>query len=90
MRARLASVLLIAPLIQACAADGTLLPATTKVLDKMPRVQNSTKAPCWLQRQIAAQNSYVDTIKAQAEAVYKAPCDVDPPKKHPAKVASAQ
>lgn len=56
----------------------------------MPRVQNSTEAPCWLQRQIAAQNSYVDTIKAQAEAVYKAPCDVDPPKKHPAKVASAQ
>jgi len=85
MRAKLASVLLIVPLIQACAADGTLLPATTKVLDDLPKVQNSTKAPCWLQRQIAAQNSYVTTIRDKQEVVFKAPCDTD---KAEAKVAS--
>ena len=55
----------------------TQLPATTKVLDELPRVQNSTKAPCWLQEQIAAQNSYVDTIREKQEKVYRAPCKTD-------------
>lgn len=50
------------------------------MLDDLPRVQNSTKAPCWLQEQIAAQNSYVDTIKEKKETVYRAPCKVDQPK----------
>lgn len=77
MRARLASGLLIALLLPACAGTETPLPVTTKVLDDLPRVQNSTKAPCWLQQQIAAQNSYVDTIRDGSERVYKAPCDVD-------------
>ena len=52
----------------------------------MPRVQNSPKAPCWQQQQIAAQNAYVDTIKSKSDVVYKAPCDID--KKTPAVVAS--
>ena len=43
----------------------------------MPRVQNSSKSPCWQQKQIAAQNSYVDTIKDKAEKVYHAPCEAD-------------
>jgi hypothetical protein len=43
----------------------------------MPRVQNSSKSPCWQQKQIAAQNSYVDTIKDKAEKVYRAPCEAD-------------
>ena len=77
MRARLASVLLTALLMQACAASETPLPATTKVLDDLPRIQNATKAPCWQQRQIAAQNSYLATIKERSEIVLKAPCDVD-------------
>ena len=58
----------------------TQLPATTKVLDELPRVQNSTKAPCWLQEQIAAQNSYVDTIREKQEKVYRAPCKAEPGK----------
>jgi hypothetical protein len=49
----------------------------------MPRVDNSTKAPCWQQKQIAAQNSYVQSIKLQKEVVYKAPCEIDKPKPEP-------
>ena len=79
-----AAVLLLVPLLQACAGPETPLPATTKILDGMPRVHNSTKAPCRLQIEIAAQNSYVDTVMTKREIVYKAPCEVDP--KRPVRV----
>lgn len=81
-----ASALLLLLLLPACADSATRLPATTKVLDELPRVQNSPKSPCWQQEQIAAQNSYVDTIKSQKDVAYKAPCKVDKPS--PAVVAS--
>lgn len=84
MRFPKASALLLLPLLTACAGKETLLPATTKVIDELPRVQNSPKAPCWQQEQIAAQNSYVDAIKTKQDVVYKAPCRVDP---KPAQVA---
>ncbi len=58
----------------------TQLPGTTKLLDEVPRVQNSPRSPCWQQEQIAAQNSYFETIKAKKEVVYQAPCKVDKPK----------
>ena len=61
----------------ACAGSETPLPATTKLLDDLPRVENSTKSPCWQQEQIARQNSYLATIKDKREVVYKAPCRVD-------------
>lgn len=61
-----------------CAGAATQLPETTELLDKLPRVENSTKSSCWQQRQIAAQNSYVDSIKAKKSIVYKPPCEVDP------------
>jgi hypothetical protein len=64
----------------ACALGETPLPGTTKILDEMPRVDNSTKAPCWMQKAVAAQNSYVDSIKQKREIVYAAPCVVDKPK----------
>lgn len=54
--------------------------ATTKLIDDAPRVQNSPRSPCWQQEQIAAQNSYFDTIKNNKETVYQAPCKVDKPK----------
>lgn len=67
-------------LLGGCAAKTeTPLPATTKVLDALPRVENSTKAPCRMQEQVAAQNSYLATIKAGKEIVYKAPCQTDKP-----------
>jgi len=46
----------------------------------MPRVYNSKSAPCRLQKEIAAQNSYVDTVLTKREMVYKAPCEIDPKK----------
>ena len=49
-------------------------PATIELLREMPRVQNSPRAPCWLQEQIAAQNSYVDAITKGRRVVYVAPC----------------
>ncbi|MBK8161544.1 MAG: hypothetical protein IPK59_23305 [Rhodospirillaceae bacterium] len=75
----LKSLALLSPLA-GCAQTETPLPGTSKLLDELPRVQNSTKAPCWMQEQVAAQNSYVDSIKAKKEVVYQAPCKVDQPK----------
>lgn len=70
-----------------CADSATLLPGTTKLLDELPRVANSTKAPCRLQKEIAAQNSYLATIREKKEIVYVAPCVVD---KAPEQKASPQ
>lgn len=67
-------------MIPACADPSTQLPGTSIQLDKLPRVDNSREAPCWQQKQVAAQNSYIDTIKSNKEAVYKAPCEVEPKK----------
>lgn len=66
-------------LLGGCSESATLLPGTTKLIDEMPRVANSTKAPCRLQKEIAAQNSYIATIKEKKEIVYVAPCVVDKP-----------
>lgn len=76
MQWKRASALLIALALPACADWSTQLPATTKVLDDLPRVENSTKSPCWQQRQIAKQNAYVDTIRGKKDVSYQAPCDV--------------
>lgn len=53
----------------------------------MPRVSNSTKSPCWQQEQIAAQNSYLDSIKQKRDVVYKPPCRVDRPSAKPPKTS---
>lgn len=76
MPQKLALALLSALGLSGCAGLSTPLPATTKLLDDLPRVENSTKSPCWQQRQIAAQNSYLATIKEKREVVYKASCDL--------------
>lgn len=73
-----ASALLPLLLLTACADSATQLPATTRIIDELPRVSNSPKSPCWQQEQIAAQNSYVDAIKTKQDVVYKPPCKVDP------------
>lgn len=80
MRPILAAVLPLALLTGGCPGNVTQLPGTTELLDKLPKVENSTKSPCWQQEQIAAQNSYVASIKLKKKVVYKAPCIVDPPK----------
>jgi hypothetical protein len=76
--------------LQGCALWGseTPLPASTKLLDAVPRVSNSPKSPCWQQREIAKQNAFFKAQETKAEVVFQAPCDVDKPP--PAKVASAE
>ena len=78
---RPSSVLLLPLLLltSGCVDGAIQLPGTTKLLDDLPKVNNSPKAPCWQQKQIAAQNSYLATIKAKKTVVYKAPCVLDPP-----------
>ncbi len=75
-----ASALLIALLIPACADQSTPPPATSILLEKLPRVDNSRESPCWQQKQIAAQNSYIATIQSNKETVWKAPCEAEPKK----------
>lgn len=78
MRLTKALALLTSLALAGCKGLGeTPLPETSLILDRLPVVENSTKSPCWQQRQIAAQRSYVDTVKAKKETVYAAPCDVD-------------
>ena len=79
MRYKPASALLIALLLPACGGKETPALGTTKLLDELPRVSNSTAAPCRMQKEVASQNSYLATIKEQREVVYKAPCEVDKP-----------
>jgi len=64
-------------LIGGCWDSVTQLPGTTKLIDDLPRVANSTAAPCRMQREVAAQNSYIASIQEQKAVTYKAPCDVD-------------
>ncbi len=62
-----------------CAAKETPGPGTTnKLLDELPRVGAHPRDTCETQRLVAAQNSYVDTIREGTELIYKAPCDIDP------------
>lgn len=77
-------LLLLASLATAgCAGSSTQVPATTEILKELPRVSNSRAAPCRLQREVAAQNSYLATVEAGKVIVYQAPCDVDPKPKAP-------
>lgn len=77
MQLQKASALLIALLIPACADPSTPPPATSILLEKLPRVDNSRESPCWQQKQIAAQNSYIATIQSNKETVWKAACEVE-------------
>lgn len=78
MRFNLALVLLASLAMSGCAGQSTQLPGTTRLLDELPRVANSRAAPCRMQKEVAAQNSYLASIKEKREVVYKAPCDVEP------------
>lgn len=72
------AVLLIAASIQGCAGQSTQLPATSKQLENLPRVENSRSSPCWQQKQIAAQNSYLaSAIEKKDKPDYKAPCEIE-------------
>ena len=65
-------------------ACSILPPASThlasKTLDDLPRVHNTPLAPCRVQREIAAQTTYLASVARQlpADTVYAAPCDMLP------------
>ncbi len=79
--------------LSGCAMFGgeTPLPETRQLIGRLPTVENSTQSPCWQQRQIAAQRSYVDTVKTGKTVVWGAPCDVDkkPAQSRPAEVKTS-
>ena len=57
------------------------------MLDELPRVSNRRTLPCPVQKEIAQQNSYVDTVKQGKEVVYAAPCEIEKPKVQPVPAA---
>ena len=75
-----ARLLLSAALTLPLAACSTLIPGAPSkgVLDGLPLVENSDQSPCWQQRQIAMQHSFIDAAKGAKGAAYKGPCDWAP------------
>lgn len=72
-----ASVLLMALALTGCAEKSTQV-IGTKLIEELPIVENSRVSPCWQQKQIAAQRSYIDTVLTGKERVYKADCSDHP------------
>jgi hypothetical protein len=48
------------------------------VLEAVPKVEAHRSNPCWQQRQIAAQQSYIKTAETGKETVIAAPCAPTP------------
>ncbi len=44
------------------------------MLRGVPTVENSERSPCWQQRQIAAQRSYIDSVLTGKAKTYHADC----------------
>lgn len=67
------------PFLAACETLGIATKETppanvAEVLRDVPEVGNSSKSPCWQQRQIAAQRSYIDSAVGGAPKRYHADC----------------
>lgn len=80
MRAyKLATVLLLSPALAGClGALKSTQPLDPKLVEAIPRIDNSFSSPCWQQEQIAAQNSWIETVKTGKDVVYVAPCKSKP------------
>ena len=62
--------------------DQTPIPLTEAgALKAFRPITNSAKAPCAMQREVAAHNAVYDSLKQKKELVYRAPCDLAPSKK---------
>lgn len=76
--------ILIAPvLLAACSIlqpGGNEVPAASlkRLVENVPRVDNSPASPCWQQEQIAAQNAYLDAQLRGKAKPYVAPCKTKP------------
>lgn len=63
-----------------CAGQSIPTPLTEAgALAAFRPIANSRRAPCEMQREVAAHNSAYDTLQTGKEIAYKAPCDVDKP-----------
>ena len=83
MPTRLLAGLLILPL--AGCATQTPPPSNQAIASLLKPVPNYEKAPCWMQREWAQDNSRKASVETNGVVSYKAPCDVDPaPKAAPA------
>lgn len=84
--------LCLAPLLALLAGCSTPQPALidpVAVIKSVPRVHNSPSAPCWLQKEVAAQNAWIDTAtNVNPKAAYAAPCELKP--QTPPRIASAK
>lgn len=57
------------------------------ILRGLPKVENSTKSPCWQQRQIATQRAYIDSIVTGKQKTYHADCKPVPASEPEAKTS---
>lgn len=55
--------------------------SASTILRNVPEVENSPDAPCWQQRQIAAQRAYIDSAVKGKPKRYHADCADEPPAK---------
>lgn len=55
--------------------------SAASILRGVPKVENSPDAPCWQQRQIAAQRAYIDSAVKGKPKRYHADCADEPPAK---------
>jgi hypothetical protein len=80
MRAfKLATVLLLSLALAGCLGAGSsTLHIDPKLVEAIPRVNNSHSSPCWQQQEIAAQTSWIESAKTGKEVVYVAPCKDKP------------
>ena len=72
----------VCPFLAACETLGIAktspAPANVaEILKDVPEVENSPRSPCWQQRQIAAQRSYIESGIAGKPKRYHAECDDD-------------
>lgn len=73
-----AAVPLIALALAGCQTSQSTPAIGAKLLDDMPKVENSNRSPCWQQIQIAKQRAYIDTVRTGKEHVYRADCTEQP------------
>lgn len=83
MRSRSAALVLLSLALPACGNGEIQQLETTSILDAVPRVSNSSKSPCWQQREIAKQTAFFASQKAKKPVSYAAPCDADKPASTP-------
>ena len=72
---RLLSLLLLSLVMQGCSwtrltgTEVAITGSTKEILTAVPTVQNSTKSPCWQQKEIAAQQSYLRSAISGKEEI---------------------